>query len=52
MRPTRIRNANEVTVLAQLPLQETTVAVRRAAVEEVASGIELLTAGRLGASRD
>jgi len=41
-----------VTVLAQLPLQNTTVALRRAAAEDVPSIVDLLAADQLGATRD
>jgi GNAT superfamily N-acetyltransferase len=41
-----------VTVLAQPPLQRTTVALRRAVAEDVRSIVGLLAADQLGASRD
>jgi GNAT superfamily N-acetyltransferase len=41
-----------VTVLAQLPLQETTVALRRAAARDVPAIVDLLAADQLGASRE
>ena len=41
-----------MTVLAQLPLQGTTVALRRAAAADVPAIVELLAADQLGATRD
>ncbi len=42
----------EVTVLAQLPVQGATVALRRATAENVSSIVDLLAADQLGATRD
>ena len=41
-----------MTVLAQLPLRGTTVALRRAAAADVPAIVELLAADQLGATRD
>ena len=47
-----MRHPYGVTVLARLPLQGTTVVLRRAAAQDVASIVDLLVADQLGASRD
>lgn len=47
-----MRQDQGVTVLAQLPLQDTTVALRRATAEDVPSIVNLLAADQLGATRD
>lgn len=47
-----MRQPVEVSVLAQLPLQGTTVTLRRASAQDVPAIVALLAADQLGAARD
>ncbi len=47
-----VRHTRAVSLPAQLPVRGTTVALRRAAAEDVPAIVELLAADQLGASRD
>lgn len=47
-----MRHPQEVTVLAQLPVQGASVTLRRATAQDVPSIVDLLAADQLGATRD